>query len=62
MEYIIIKETAKRNPLSPFLAEVFMRKFKTDSKKFLKEFPKSWIRYVDDIFATVDTDFNVEHS
>ena len=53
--------TAMGNPLSPFLAEVFMSKFETDTKKSLTEFPKTWIRYVDDIFAIIDKDFNIEN-
>lgn len=52
--------TAMGNPLSPFLAEVFMSRFETENKKMLKNFPKTWLRYVDDIFAIVDKDFNIE--
>lgn len=52
--------TEMGNPLSPSAAEVSMRKFETDTKKSLTEFPKTWIRYVDDIFVIIDIDFNVE--
>jgi hypothetical protein len=52
--------TAMGNPLSPFLAEVFMSRFETENKKMLNNFPKTWLRYVDDIFAIVDKDFNIE--
>lgn len=41
------------NPLSPFIAEIFMSKLE---KKMEEEclMPRIWMRYVDDIFAIVD--------
>lgn len=53
-------ETAMGNPLSPFLAEVFMSKFETDNQQNSINFPETWIRYVDNIFAIVDKNFNIE--
>ncbi|RXF66922.1 hypothetical protein EKK70_17895, partial [Desulfovibrio sp. DS-1] len=55
-----IEGTAMGNPLSPFLAEIFMSRFEVDLKEKLNNFPKFWVRYVDDIFAIIDKDFNVE--
>jgi len=59
--YYKTRGTAMGYPLFQFLAEVFMSKFETDTKKSLKKFPKTWIRYVYDIFAIIDKDFNIEN-
>jgi len=48
------------NPLSHFLAEVFISRFETENKKILNNFPKTWIKYFDDILAIVDKDFYME--
>jgi hypothetical protein len=57
--YEQINGTAMGNPLSPFLADIFMSKFETDLRK-QSNFPKIWLRYVDDIFAIIDKDFNLD--
>ena len=51
--------TAMGNPLSPFLANVFMNNFETNFKNSNPEFPKIWFRYVDDIFAIVNKSFDI---
>lgn len=40
------------NPLSPFIANVFLARFESDFSQHAL-FPKTWIRYVDDVFAIV---------
>ena len=52
--------TAMGNPLSPFLAEIFMSKFEINIKNTINNFPKIWVRYVDDIFAIVDETFDID--
>lgn len=47
--------TAMGNPLSPFLANLFMSRFETEFKATHDYFPRIWTRYVDDIFAIFDT-------
>lgn len=47
--------TAMGNSLSPFMANLFMGKFETDLKQDLDYFPRLWLRYVDDVFAILDT-------
>lgn len=42
------------NSLSPCVAELFMSGFRKDSHP-LQYFPRLWVRYVDDIFATSHT-------
>lgn len=42
------------NPLSPFIADIFMSNFEEVLANTLDYFPKIWIRYVDDIFAVFD--------
>jgi len=48
------------SPVSPFLAEIFMSRFETELKK-QPNFPKIWVRYVDDIFAIINKDFNINN-
>jgi hypothetical protein len=43
------------NPLSLFLANLFMSRFETDAKEAAEYFPVHWYRYVDDIFTVLDT-------
>ena len=43
---------AMGNPLSPFMANVFLAKFENEFSKHVL-FPRTWLRYVDDIFAIV---------
>ena len=43
------------NPLSPFIAGLFMSRFDTEIKEEFQYFPRIWLRYVDDIFAVFDT-------
>jgi hypothetical protein len=43
------------NPLSPFIANVFMTHFETEFKNKFSYFPSVFVRYVDDIFAIFDT-------
>jgi hypothetical protein len=52
--YSQINGTTMGNPLSGFLAELFMGHFETVASKEITDFPRVWIRYVDDIFAIVD--------
>jgi hypothetical protein len=42
--------TSIGNPLSPILANIYMKKIETDLSKD-KIFPRCWLRYVDDIFV-----------
>src|SRR5436190_8298902 len=46
--------TAMGNPLSCFLANIFMSNFEMKAKNTLSYFPRLWIRYVDDVFAIFD--------
>ena len=48
--------TAMANPLSPFIANLFMRKFEIEIKEEFEYFPRKWLRHVDDIFAVFDTE------
>lgn len=43
---------AMGNPLSPYIANVFLAKFENDFSNHAL-FPKFWMRYVDDVFAVV---------
>lgn len=45
--------TEMGNPLSPFLAEVFASRFEINIKNTNNDFPKIWVRYVDDIFEWI---------
>ena len=45
--------TAMGNPLSPFLANLFMSHFETKAASLFSNFPKVFKRYVDDVFAVV---------
>ncbi|SRR6266436_778540 len=45
--------TAMGNCLSPFMANLFMSYFETKLCESFPDFPKTFIRYVDDIFAIV---------
>ena len=47
--------TTMGNSLSPFLADLYMSYFETELKQSLPYFPKTWHRYVDDIFCIFDT-------
>lgn len=47
--------TAMGNSLSPFLANLFMSYFEIHFKANNIVFPRIWVRYVDDIFAIVNT-------
>lgn len=55
-----IEDTAMGNPLSAFVAEDFLSRFKKKIKTTYVTFLKIWIRYVDEIFAEVATVFNTE--
>lgn len=46
----------KKNSLSPFLANFFMSKFEMEAKTEFDYFPEFWVRYVDDILTTFDTE------
>ena len=50
-----LEGTAMGNCLSPFIANLFMSRFETNVKSKAPYFPKTWVRYVDDIFAIFDT-------
>jgi hypothetical protein len=50
--YKVTKGVNMGNPMSPFIAELFMSKFEMDLKKD-NVIPRVWVRYVDDIFAVV---------
>lgn len=43
---------AMGNPLSPYIANIFLSHFETEFSKH-PLFPKIWLRYVDDVFAVV---------
>lgn len=50
--YKLKEGCAMGNPLSPYIANVFLAKFENDFSKHTL-FPSFWIRYVDDVFAIV---------
>lgn len=52
---------AMGNPLSPYIANVFLSNFETDFSKN-RLFPKIWLRYVDDVFAVVKRQKNTPSS
>lgn len=43
--------TAMGNPLSPFVCNVFINSFEIELSK--NDFPRVWLRYVDDVFSIV---------
>jgi hypothetical protein len=47
--------TSMGNPLSPMLANIYMKKFETDLSED-RRFPRCWLRYVDDIFVILKKD------
>lgn len=47
--------TAMSNPLSPFLTSLFMSSFEKEMNRKMLYFPEIWIKYVDDIYAVLDT-------
>ncbi|KAG8301980.1 hypothetical protein J6590_108521 [Homalodisca vitripennis] len=49
--YQQIEGTAMGNPLSCFIANIFLAKFELNAKQNMTYFPRVWLRYVDDIFA-----------
>lgn len=51
--------TAMGNPLSCFIANIFMSHFETKAKEEMTYFPRTWLRYVDDIFAVFDRKENL---
>ena len=53
--------TSMGNPLSPFIANLFLSNLETKLKQQSTSFPKVWFRYVDDIFAIVDKDFYIDN-
>jgi len=48
------------HPLLLFLAEIFMSRCETELKKE-SNFPKIWILHVDDIFAIINKDCNINN-
>jgi len=52
--------TPMGDPISCFIANLFMSKFETNAKKVMRYFPRVWIRYIDDIFAIFDRDENIQ--
>ena len=46
--------TAMGNPLSPFIANLFMSHFETELKNGNVHFPDFWARFVDDVFVIFD--------
>ena len=52
--YKVEKGTNMGNPLSPLISEVFMASFEM-SLKNRGLLPRVWLRYVDDVFAVVET-------
>lgn len=55
-----IDGTAMGNPLSGFLANLFMNDLETTASNTFEYFPRVWKRYVDDVFAVFDTKYNLE--
>ena len=53
--YKINNGTSMGNPLSPLIAECFMSNFELTLKND-SNFPRIWLRYVDDIFAIIKKD------
>jgi hypothetical protein len=58
MDKIYIQQdgVAMGNPLAPILADLFMIKMEQKLKRFTKNKPKLWIRYVDDVFCLFNID------
>ena len=50
---------AMGNPISPILANLFMEYFETELLPSLSTRPKYWFRYIDDVFALVDEEFEI---
>lgn len=59
--YVLSHGTAMGNPLSPFLANIFMDHFEKSAKEKFTYFPRIWFRYVDDIFAIFDKSENLDN-
>lgn len=53
--------TSMGNPLSPFLANLFMNKLENSIKTSHINFLKVWYRYVDDVFAVVNENFDLNN-
>ncbi|XP_044738897.1 uncharacterized protein LOC123300392 [Chrysoperla carnea] len=53
--YKQVHGTSMGNPLSPFLANIFMSRLERNLKQAAEYFPQHWYRYVDDIFTIIDT-------
>ena len=54
--YVQQDGVAMGNPLAPILADLFMIKMEEKLKRFTKNKPKIWVRYVDDIFCMFNID------
>lgn len=48
--------TSMGNPLSPFLANLFMCRFENKAKLQSDHFPTHWYRYVDDVLAIINVE------
>ncbi|WP_143442479.1 reverse transcriptase domain-containing protein, partial [Klebsiella pneumoniae] len=59
--YKQVEGTAMGNPLSCFIANVFLRYFEIQAKQTLQYFPRVWIRYVDDVFAVFSHNEDLQH-
>lgn len=51
--------TAMGNPLSGFLANIFMSEFEVQAQRSIESFPRIWFRYVDDVFAVIKKDADI---
>lgn len=54
------KGTAMGNPLSYFIANIFISNFETTAKSNFPYFPRIWLRYVDDVFAIFNKNENFD--
>src|SRR5436190_9621658 len=48
------------NPLSCFIANMFLSKFEIKAKETMTYFPRIWIRYVDDVFVIFNKRENLQ--
>lgn len=58
--YKQIEGTAMGDPLSCFVANLFLSYFEINAKSVMDYFPRVWIRYIDDVFAIFNKEENLQ--